>query len=294
MTSTGRVGFSKDLPGRARFWEPRRAPSALKPGLSWCGHQQSMVPLFRLPVLFALAAGARRRAFVDAGCRCQPARALRPNCPVGKLPADMDYRRTGGALPLAMCIGDSVSGPSCRAAAAGLADRIELRSVEFPRASGGRVLLNGMTSANVRKCMGSWMGSVPWRAVVFGAGAWDLQTNGCCETDAAHLQRIVDNMRNIVQTILTRAEMAVWVTTAPIAETRACCKSELYNYSQPVGLPDTYASIGYCHADAQRQNAAVAAMLAADFPPARVAIADTHSAVSGLVSSMVSGIAGRI
>ena len=91
-----------------------------------------MVPLFRLPVLFALAAGARRRAFVDAGCRCQPARALRPNCPVGKLPADIDYRRAAGALPLAMCIGDSVSGPSCRAAAAGLADRLELRSVEFP------------------------------------------------------------------------------------------------------------------------------------------------------------------
>jgi hypothetical protein len=211
------------------------------------GNQQSMVvPLFRLPVLFALAAGARRRAFVDAGCRCQPARALRPNCPVGKLPADMDYRRTGGALPLAMCIGDSVSGPSCRAAAAALADRLELRSVEFPRASGGKVLLNGMTSANVRKCMGSWMGSVPWRAVIFGAGAWDLQTNGCCETDAAHLQvwartclslltynllcwadltsphpisprlasprltsphylqRIVDNVRDTVRTILTR------------------------------------------------------------------------------------------
>ena len=116
----------------------------------------------------------------------------------------MDYRRTGGALPLAMCIGDSVSGPSCRAAAAGLADRLELRSVEFPRASGGRVLLNGMTSANVRKCMGSWMGSVPWRAVVFGAGAWDLQTNGCCETDAAHLQRIVDNVRDTVETVLSR------------------------------------------------------------------------------------------
>ena len=64
-----------------------------------------MARVFRLPVLFALAAGARRRAFVDAGCRCQPARALRPNCPVGKLPADIDYRRTGGALPLAMCIG---------------------------------------------------------------------------------------------------------------------------------------------------------------------------------------------
>ena len=163
-----------------------------------------MVRVFRLPVLFALVAGARRRAFVDAGCRCQPARALRPNCPVGKLPADIDYRRTGGALPLAMCIGDSVSGPSCRAAAAGLTDRLELRSVEFPRASGTKVLLNGMTSANVRKCMASWMGSVPWRAVVFGAGAWDLQTNGCCETDAAHLQRIVDNVRDTVQTILSR------------------------------------------------------------------------------------------
>ena len=72
----------------------------------------------------------------------------------------------------------------------------------------------------------------------------------------------------------------VWVTTAPIAETRACCMSEQYNYSQPAGLPDTFATIGYCHADAQRQNAAVAAMLGADFPPARVAIADTHSAVS--------------
>ena len=105
---------------------------------------------------------------------------------------------------LAMCIGDSVSGPSCRAAAAGLADRLELRSVEFPRASGTKVLLNGMTSANVRKCMASWMGSVPWRAVVFGAGAWDLQTNGCCETDAAHLQRIVDNVRDTVETVLSR------------------------------------------------------------------------------------------
>ena len=31
---------------------------------------------------------------------------------------------------------------------------------------------------------------------------------------------------------LARAEMAVWLTTAPIAETRACCKSEQYNYSQ--------------------------------------------------------------
>ena len=108
----------------------RRCP--LQSRLSRCHHQQTMVPLFRLPVLFALAAGARRRAFVDAGCRCQPARALRPNCPVGKLPADIDYRRAAGALPLAMCIGDSVSGPSCRAAAAGLADRLELRSVEFP------------------------------------------------------------------------------------------------------------------------------------------------------------------
>ena len=86
-----------------------------------------MVRVFRLPVLFALVAGARRRAFVDAGCRCQPARALRPNCPVGKLPADIDYRRTGGALPLAMCIGDSVSGPSCRAAAAGLPSAADLR-----------------------------------------------------------------------------------------------------------------------------------------------------------------------
>ena len=69
------------------------------------------------------------------------------------------------------------------------------------------------------------------------------------------------------------------MTTAPIAETRACCKDARYNYSQPDGLPDAFATIGYCHADAVRQNAAVARMLGADFPPKRVAIADTHSAV---------------
>eukprot|EP00320_Phaeocystis_rex_P004475 CAMPEP_0119096232 /NCGR_PEP_ID=MMETSP1178-20130426/172159_1 /TAXON_ID=33656 /ORGANISM="unid sp, Strain CCMP2000" /LENGTH=84 /DNA_ID=CAMNT_0007080093 /DNA_START=26 /DNA_END=277 /DNA_ORIENTATION=+ len=84
-----------------------------------------------------------------------------------------------------------------------------------------------MTSANVRRCMGSWMGEVKWKAVVFGAGAWDLSSgNGCCAVDEERLRRVVDNIREVVQVVLSKAEHAIFVTTTPIAETQACCRNE--------------------------------------------------------------------
>jgi len=233
-----------------------------------------------LTTLLSLAA-RRRFAHADAGCRCFPTRIPRPNCAVPRQPEQIDYRRPPADAPdrpLVLCLGDSVSAPSCKAAAASLPEA-EVRSVLFARGSGS-VLLNAMTSANIRKCLTSWMGSVKWTAVVFGAGAWDLSSgNGCCAVDAPRLQATVDNIRAIVTAILERAQLAVWVTTAPIAETAVCCRDPRYNYSQPEHLPVTWASIGYCHQDALDQNAAVAAALAS-FPPHRVATADTHAAVA--------------
>ena len=81
--------------------------------------------------------------------------------------------------------------PLCRAAAAELADQLELRSIEFPRVGDARALLNGMTSANVRKCMSSWMDG--WCAVASGhlrcrrVGPADQQLlRDRCRTAAAH------------------------------------------------------------------------------------------------------------
>lgn len=232
-----------------------------------------------LVALLSLAA-RRRFAHADAGCRCAPTRIPRPNCVVPRQPEHLDYRRPAAApdRPLVLCLGDSVSAPSCKAAATTLPEA-DVRSVLFARGS-GVVLLNTMTSSNVRKCLGSWMGSVRWTAVVFGAGAWDLSSgNGCCAVDIPRLQATVDNIRAIVSAILEHAQLAVWVTTAPIAETAVCCRDARYNYSQPEHLPVTWASIGYCHQDALDQNAAVAAALAS-FPSHRVATADTHAAVA--------------
>ena len=238
-------------------------------------------------------------------CQCRPMRIPPSNCPARSQPPVFDYRVPHTTLPRVLCLGDSISGPSCRAAARHplLAGRFELRSVEFIRraAEENPVLLNTMTTTNLNKCIASWVGgsckgsrslpcpklnasaSLRWKAVVLNAGAWDLSTgvNGCCAVSSSRLHGSVSNVRTALLKVLNYAEVALWVTTTPVAENRGCCQSaNVLNATLVAGFGNVAQSLGYCAHDARRLNSLIATMIRSTFPANRVAIADTHSAVA--------------
>jgi hypothetical protein len=199
-----------------------------------------------------------------------------PNCPVPIVPSPHEYRLAETSLPRVLCLGDSVSLPSCRAAAnhSLLVGRLELRSIEFVSNKGLTIKqLNSMGSHNLVRCLPPWasgsckvgvkcplqgeQSALHWKAIVLGAGAWDLSTGfgACCSVSESRLSQLVHNVKASVEQALRFADLVVWVTTAP-------------------------GTIGFCNGDAQEQNRRVATVLRASFPPSRVAIADTFEAVN--------------
>ena len=224
------------------------------------------------------------------GCAAPPMRA---SCPIPVQPAPLDYRIAHTSLPRVLCLGDSIGGPSCRAAATHplIAGKLELRPIQFAR-SNSSVLLNSFGAGNLQRCVSPWMEGackpgvecpklgLRWRGVVLGAGAWDLQSRTCCEMTDARMKRLVDQVRGSVETALRYADVAIWMTTTPAAEHAGCCSDDRLNYTGHAHRSGAIASIGYCHHDAITQNRLVAQMLQAAFSPSRVAIADTYSAVA--------------
>ena len=229
-----------------------------------------------------------------SGCVAPPSR---PSCPVPFYQnSSIEYRIDKTSLPRVLCLGDSIGGPSCRAAARHplIADKVELRPILFKRANDS-VLLNSFGAGNLAKCVSTWLqgtckpGEVHppcpaprmrWKGVVMGAGAWDLRSLPACEMNEARMQRQIGQVRNAVKAALNHADVVVWMTTTPAAEHAGCCRDRHYNYSAAEHLHGSITSIGYCHHDAIRQNDRVREMLRASFSSQRVAIADTYAAVA--------------
>ena len=224
-----------------------------------------------------------------------------PNCPVPIVPSPHEYRLAETSLPRVLCLGDSVSLPSCRAAAnhSLLVGRLELRSIEFVSNKGLTIKqLNSMGSHNLVRCLPPWasgsckvgvkcplqgeQSALHWKAIVLGAGAWDLSTGfgACCSVSESRLSQLVHNVKASVEQALRFADIVVWVTTAPAPEHAGCCNVPTYNYSGREHLSGAPGTIGFCNGDAQEQNRRVATVLRASFPPSRVAIADTFEAVN--------------
>ena len=218
---------------------------------------------------------------------------MRPSCPVPIQQVPFEYRIANTALPRVLCLGDSIGGPSCRAAATHplIAGKLELRPIQFVSANRS-VLLNSFGAGNLQRCVATWldgackpgvecpMKGLRWRGIVLGAGAWDLQSRTCCEMTEARMNRLVGQVRGSVEAALRHADVAVWMTTTPAAEHAGCCRDGRLNYTGHAHRSGLVASIGYCHHDAITQNRLVAQMLQATFSPSRVAIADTYSAVA--------------
>ena len=223
-----------------------------------------------------------------------------PNCPVPIVPSPHEYRLAETSLPRVLCLGDSVSLPSCRAAAnhSLLVGRLELRSIEFVSNKGLTVKqLNSMGSHNLARCLPSWasgsckvgvkcplqgeQSALHWKAIVLGAGAWDLSTGfgACCSVSESRFSQLVHNVKASVEQALRFADIVVWVMTAPAPEHAGCCNVPTYNYSGREHLSGAPGTIGFCNGDAKEQNRRVATLLGAAFPPSRVAIADTFEAV---------------
>lgn len=227
---------------------------------------------------------------------------MRPSCPIPlqfrNILQTYEYRTNATSLPRVLCLGDSIGGPSCRAAAENplIAGKFELRSILFGGYSGNRtVLLNTFGSSNLQRCVSTWLQGtckptevrfpcpapvLHWRSVVLGAGAWDLQSRPCCEQTDSRMQRLVSNVRSAIETALRHADTAVWMTTTPAPEHAGCCRDLRLNYSGHEHLKGKAGSIGYCNHDARTQNRLVAAMIGATFSKQRVAVADTYSAVA--------------
>ena len=138
------------------------------------------------------------------GCAATP---TRPSCPIPVQERPYEYRAAETSLPRVLCLGDSVGGPSCQAAASHplVAGKLEVRAIQFMASGNRTVLLNTFGSANLQRCLGTWLSGVckhletryecpaptlRWKGVVMGAGAWDLQCafgipthapcNACC------------------------------------------------------------------------------------------------------------------
>ena len=193
----------------------------------------------------------------DGACVCRPFREPNPRC---ERPNGGELRFTT-SLPRMLCLGDSIGHPSCASAAAALDGSLEVASFKTTRGK----LLNCMSSRRMVRCVRSWLGPERWRLVAFNAGAWDLSTGhgACCDVGRSRLAAVVDNLRRVLTVILSRADLALWVTTTPAPETRACCRRW---YAQPAHLPHRQLTVGYCNRDAEEQNALVAQMLRA-MPP---------------------------
>ena len=220
------------------------------------------------------------------------------NCPVSVQPVPHEYRIAQTTLPRVLCLGDSVSLPSCRAAASHplVSGLLEMRSIEFVTDRGRRVKqLNSMGAANLLRCLNQWLPgrckpgarcpvtkALRWRAAVFGAGAWDLSTGAgaCCAVSDTRMHQLVTNVRRSVELALQFADVVVWVTTAPAPEHVGCCNVPRYNYSGQQHVHGVPGTIGFCNGDSIWQNRRVSEVLRATFPQERVAIADTATAVS--------------
>ena len=229
------------------------------------------------------------------GCVAPP---VRTSCPIPlQYNQTYEYRTSATALPRVLCLGDSIGGPSCRAASEDprVAGKLELHPILFGGGGNRTVLLNSFGSSNLLRCVSTWLQGtcrstelrppcpapvLHWRSVILGAGAWDLQSRPCCEQTEAMMQRLVSTVRSVVETALRHADTVVWMTTTPAPEHAGCCHDPKLNYSGHEHLRGQVGTVGYCNHDASTQNRLVAAMVRATFSTQRVAIADTHSAVA--------------